>query len=111
MCLTGICRTQTFHTLDDQSAQVAALGPTMVSSRRPEHTSARLTSTLQETVTAQLSSLRQKMEKHERKQEVRVNDIKRMLKDNIKVQAADEMKLVSPRFEWGWETSDNSLDI
>ena len=35
------------------------------------------------------------MEKHERKREARVNDIKQMLKEDIKVQAATEMKLVS----------------
>ena len=35
------------------------------------------------------------MEKHEEKQEARVNDVKQMLKDDIKVQAANEMKLVS----------------
>ena len=46
-------------------------------------------------MTAQLSSIRQKMEKHEMKQDVRVNDIKQMLKVDIKVQAANEMKLVS----------------
>ncbi|KAI1785389.1 hypothetical protein LXA43DRAFT_1038506 [Ganoderma leucocontextum] len=65
---------QTFRTLNEQSEQVKSLGPTM------------------ELAVAQLTSLRRQIKAQEKKQEVRVGEIKRMIKEDIKLQAADEMR-------------------
>ncbi|TBU41379.1 hypothetical protein BD309DRAFT_925479 [Dichomitus squalens] len=64
---------QTFRTLNEQSAQVSSLGPTM------------------EMAVTQLSSLRHQIRNQEKEQDIRVNEIRRMIKEEIKVKAADEM--------------------
>lgn len=65
---------QTFRTLNEQSAGVKSLGPTM------------------ELAVEQLTSLRRQIKAQEAKQELRVGEIRRMIKDDIKLQVADEMR-------------------
>ncbi|PIL34064.1 hypothetical protein GSI_03775 [Ganoderma sinense ZZ0214-1] len=65
---------QTFRTLNEQSAQVKSLGPTM------------------ELAVGQLSSLRHQIHAQEKKQEVRVEEIRRMIREDIKLKVADEMR-------------------
>ncbi|KAM5543128.1 hypothetical protein V8D89_003002 [Ganoderma adspersum] len=65
---------QTFRTLNEQSAQVKSLGPTM------------------ELAVAQLTSLQRQIKAQEKKQDVRADDIKRMIREDIKLSVADEMR-------------------
>ncbi|KAI0779934.1 hypothetical protein C8Q74DRAFT_1262046 [Fomes fomentarius] len=65
---------QTFRTLNEQSAQVSALGPTM------------------ESAVEQITALRKQIRGQEAKQRERVDSIKHFLKEELKAKAADEMK-------------------
>ncbi|RDX48027.1 hypothetical protein OH76DRAFT_1353164 [Lentinus brumalis] len=63
-----------FRALNDQSEQVSKLGPTM------------------DTAKEQLLVLRRQMKEHDQSQEGRVADVRRMIKDDIKVEAGNALR-------------------
>ncbi|KAI0745057.1 hypothetical protein C8Q76DRAFT_702307 [Earliella scabrosa] len=65
---------QTFRTLNDQSSQFSSLGPNM------------------QTAEEEMNALRRLIKKKEKVQEERVADIKRTIKEDVKVKAGDDMR-------------------
>ncbi|KAI0918984.1 hypothetical protein AcW1_003516 [Taiwanofungus camphoratus] len=65
---------QTFQTLNEQSAKVSTVGPTM------------------QDVSVQIQGLRQQIRAQEKKQDLRVKEVKHMIKGDLKKQVAEEMR-------------------
>jgi len=65
---------QTFDTLNEQSNKVSTLGPTM-------HDTAQ-----------QIITLRRQIRAQDKKQDVRIQEVKRMVRDQLKIQIAESMK-------------------
>jgi len=65
---------QTFDTLNDQSAKVSSLGPTMVDT------------------TQQIQLIRRQIRSQDKKQEARIKEVKRMVRDQLKNEITERMK-------------------
>jgi len=65
---------QTFTTLNEQSAQVSSLGPTMLDT------------------TQQIQAIRRQIRSQDKKQDARIKEVKRMVRDQLKDQITESMK-------------------
>ncbi|KAG8910782.1 hypothetical protein FRC01_006134 [Tulasnella sp. 417] len=74
---------KTFDTLTEQSTRVATLGPQLLIAKRPNEI---------KDSAHQIHQLRRQMRAQEKKQDIRINEVKTMVKDELKIQVAELLR-------------------